>query len=169
MEPLDLATPVIHPSAFVAPGTHVFGEVEIGENAVVMFGTVIRAEFDAITVGARTNIQDNSVLHADAGAPCILGDDVTVGHAAVLHGTTIGSHCLIGIGSRALNRSVVGEGAWLAAGSLLPEGKEIPAWTLAMGSPAKPVRDLTENEITRQRDGVGHYQQFAATYRRLFA
>lgn len=167
MEPLDLRTPRIHPTAFVAPGTHLYGDIEIDADAVVMFGTVIRAELDTIRIGARSNIQDNSVMHADEGIPCTVGADSTVGHAVVLHGTSVGDHCLIGIGSRLLNGSVVGEGAWLAAGSLLTEGKEIPPWTLAMGAPAKPVRDLTADEIQRQREGVGNYQQFAATYRRI--
>lgn len=130
-----------------------------------MFGTVIRAEFDRITIGPRTNIQDLSVLHADEGVPCTIGRETTVGHSAVIHGATIGDHCLIGIGARVLNETVVGEGAWLAAGSVLPEGKRVPAWTLAMGTPAKPVRDLTAEEIAGQREGVEHYQQFAAAYR----
>lgn len=161
----SLSVPRIDPSAFIAPGTHIYGAVDIGPDAVVMFGTVIRAELDTITVGARTNIQDNSVLHADEGVPCVVGADVTVGHAAVLHGTAIGDHCLIGIGARALNGSRMGEGAWLAAGAVLTEGSEVPPWTLAMGIPAKPVRELTGDEIERQREGVGHYQDFAQLYR----
>jgi carbonic anhydrase/acetyltransferase-like protein (isoleucine patch superfamily) len=169
MEPLELNTPSIADSAFIAPGTHIYGDVHIGEAAVIMFGTVIRAEVDRIRIGDRTNIQDNSVLHCDEGIPCTVGSDVTVGHMAMLHGTTVGDHCLIGIGSTALNGSVIGEGAWLAAGSLLPEGKEIPAWTIAMGTPAKPVRELTDDEIERQRSGVANYLRFGTAYRRLIA
>ena len=169
MEPTELKTPFIAHSAFIAPGTHIHGDVHIGDEAVIMFGTVIRAELDQILVGARTNIQDNSVLHCDEGIPCTIGSEVTVGHMAMLHGTTVGDHCLIGIGSKALNGSVIGEGAWLAAGSLLPEGKEIPPWTIAMGTPAKPVRELTEDEIERQRSGVANYLRFGAAYRHRFA
>lgn len=169
VEPIDLPQPTIELSAFIAAGTHIYGDVTIGADSVIMFGVVIRAEFDSIRIGERTNIQDNSVLHCDAEIPCVVGNDVTVGHAAVLHGTVVGDFCLIGIGARALNRSVLGEGAWLAAGSVLPEGKEVPAWTLAMGIPAKPIRELTEDEILRQAEGVITYQRLAATYKALEA
>jgi len=162
----QLDTPSIHPSAYIAPGTHIHGRVEIADEAVVMFGVVIRAELDLIRIGRRTNIQDNSVLHADEGVPCLIGEEVTVGHAAVLHGARIGDRCLIGIGAMVLNGATLGEGAWIAAGSVLPEGKSIPPWTLAMGTPAKPVRELTEEEIERQLDGVLHYLDFAQRYRR---
>ena len=162
---MQLATPRIEPSAFVAPSAQIHGDVSIGAGAVIMFGVVIRAEFDSIAIGSETNIQDNSVLHSDVEIPCLVGNRVTVGHAAVVHGATVGDHCLIGIGARVLNGSVVGEGAWIAAGSLLPEGKEIPPWTLAIGTPAKPIRDLTEAEITRQRTGVDDYLEIAKAYR----
>jgi len=165
---MTLGDPRIDPSAFCAPGAFVFGDVTIGELAVVMFGVVIRAEDDRIEIGSRTNIQDNSVLHCDEDIPCIVGSETTIGHMAVVHGATIGDHCLVGIGARALNNSVLGEGAWLAAGSLLPEGREIPPWTLAMGVPAKPIRDLTEDEIARQRDGVATYLEYAEAYRDYF-
>lgn len=168
MEPIELATPSIDPSAFCAPGAHVYGDVTIGPDAVVMFGTVIRAELDRIVIGARTNIQDNSVLHCDEGIPCLIGSDATVGHAAVVHGATVGDHCLIGIGARVLNGATIGDGAWVAAGGLVTEGTEIPPWTLALGVPAKPVRELTEDEILRQRNGVAEYLRFAATYRAAF-
>lgn len=168
MEPLEIGTPAIDASAFVAPGTHIHGAVTIGPHAVIMFGTVIRAELDRIEIGAYTNIQDNSVLHADEDIPCIVGSNVTVGHAAVVHGAIVGDHCLVGIGARALNNSELGEGAWLASGALLAEGRSIPPWTLAVGIPAKPVRELTEAEIVRQRSGIQDYQRMAATYKELF-
>jgi carbonic anhydrase/acetyltransferase-like protein (isoleucine patch superfamily) len=169
VKPLEMGTPAIDPSAFVAPNVYVYGDVHVGAHAVLMFGTVIRAELDRVVVGAYSNIQDNSVLHTDEGIPCLIGERVTVGHAAVVHGARIGDHCLVGVGARALNDSVLGEGSWLAAGAVLPEGRSIPPWTLAVGIPAKPVRDLTEEEIARQRNGVLEYQRFAATYRRLLA
>lgn len=165
MEPLLLPEPVIDPTAFVADSAQLHGHVTVGPDAVILFGVVIRAEFDVIRIGSRTNIQDNSVLHCDEDIPCLIGDDVTVGHAAVVHGATVGDHCLVGIGARVLNSSVMGEGSWLAAGSVLPEGKTIPSWTLAMGVPAKPVRALTESEIERQVHGVATYQRLAAAYR----
>lgn len=162
----QLGTSGIHPSAFVAPTAEIHGRVAIGPQAVVMFGVVIRAELDVVLVGARTNVQDNAVLHCDLGIPCVIGEDVTIGHSAVVHGATVHDHSLIGIGALVLNRAEVGEGAWLAAGSVLPEGKSIPAWTLAMGTPARPVRDLSEADVERQRSGVADYLRFAELYRR---
>lgn len=129
-----------------------------------MFGVVIRAELDLVDVGRQSNLQDNVVVHADRGLPCMIGTRVTVGHSAVVHGTVVGDHCLIGIGALALNGSQMGEGAWLGAGSVLTEGKTIPAWTLAIGTPARPIRELTEEEIKRQDDGVDTYLRFAKLY-----
>ena len=160
--------PVIHPDAVIAPGAQIHGQVEIGAETFVLFGVVIRAELAGVVIGAETNIQDNAVLHDDEDAPCRVGDRVTIGHAAVVHAATIGDGCLIGIGAKALSNSVVGHGAWLAAGSVLAEGKEIPPWTLGMGIPAKPVRDLTESEVRRANEGVDHYIELADVYRQIF-
>jgi carbonic anhydrase/acetyltransferase-like protein (isoleucine patch superfamily) len=167
MEPLILPEPVIHPSAYVAPTARVYGAVEVGAFAVVMFGAVLRAELDRIVIGEETNLQDNVIVHSDLGIPATLGRRVTVGHAAVVHGAIIGDHCLVGIGALALNGSLLGEGAWLAAGSVLTEGSSIPPWTLAVGTPAKPLRELRPNEIERQDHGVEVYLRFGATYREL--
>ena len=124
---------------------------------------------DRITIGAETNVQDNVVIHCDEDIPCTLGDRVTVGHAAVVHGADVGDRTLIGIGAKLLNRSVVGEGAWVAAGSVVAEGKDVPPWTLAMGIPARPVRDLTADEVEHADEGVEHYLQLAAVYREIFS
>ena len=166
MEPLILPEPVVHPSAYVAPTARVFGLVEIKALAVVMFGTVLRAELDRIEIGEETNLQDNVVVHTDVGIPTTIGRRVTVGHAAVVHGATIGDHCLVGIGALALNGSELGEGAWLAAGSVLTEGSSIPPWTLAVGTPAKPLRELRPDEIERQDHGVQAYLQLGERYRK---
>jgi carbonic anhydrase/acetyltransferase-like protein (isoleucine patch superfamily) len=166
---MDLAAPTIDPSAFIAPGAHVHGRVKIGPMVVVMFGVSARAELDRVSVGAETNVQDNSVLHCDAGYPCIVGRRVTIGHSAVVHGAVVGDHSLIGIGARALNGSNVGEGAWLAAGALLPEGHSVPPWTIAVGIPAKPLRELTEDERRRASEGVDHYVELGRAYARLLA
>ncbi len=163
--PLPLPEPKIDPRALVAPGAHIYGDVTLDSGVFVLFGVVIRAELDRVEVGAQTNIQDNSVLHCDEDVPCVLGRRVTVGHAAVVHGALVGDSCLIGIGAKLLNRSRLGEGAWLASGSVLAEGKEIPPWTLGMGIPAKPVRELTAAEIERQNEGVDHYQELMERYR----
>ncbi|MCP4968192.1 MAG: gamma carbonic anhydrase family protein [bacterium] len=167
MSELQLSDPQIHPSAFVADTARLYGRITVARLAVVMFGTVIRAELDDVMIGEQSNIQDNCVIHVDKGFPTLIGSRVTVGHAAVVHGATVGDNCLVGIGSRALNGSTMGEGSWLAAGSILTEGKGIPPWTLAMGIPAKPVRELTEAEIAGQSEGVEHYLAFGTLYARL--
>lgn len=152
----------------VAPDAKVFGDVTVGGNTFILFGVVLRAELDRVIIGSESNIQDNTVVHCDEGIPCLIGDRVTVGHAAVVHGATVEDQALIGIGARALNRSTVGEGAILAAGSVLAEGKEIPPWTLGMGIPAKPMRDLTEAEIAKTAEGVDHYVELSVLYREIF-
>jgi carbonic anhydrase/acetyltransferase-like protein (isoleucine patch superfamily) len=167
MEHLSLPEPRIDPTAFVAATARIFGSVEIRAGAVVMFGAVLRAELDLIVLGEESNLQDNVVVHTDLGVPTLIGRRVTVGHAAVVHGATIGDHALIGIGAMALNGSTVGEGAWLAAGSLLPEGKSIPPWTLAVGTPARPMRELTEAEVARQDAGVTGYLLLGEVYGRM--
>ncbi len=167
MSEISIGTPTIDPTAFVAPTAVLYGNITIAERAVIMFGTVIRAELDSVYVGPDSNIQDNSVLHVDEGVPVRIGERVTVGHAAVVHGATVGSNCLVGIGARLLNGATMSEGSWLAAGSILTEGKTVPPWTLAMGVPAKPIRELTEAEIARQREGVDIYVAFGAAYSAL--
>lgn len=162
-----IMNPKIDPTAFVAPDARLYGDITVEGRAVIMFGTVIRAELDQVRVGAETNIQDNCVLHVDTGFPCRLGRRVTVGHAAVVHGAAVGDNCLVGIGARLLNGSSLGDGAWLAAGSVLTEGRAIPAGMLAMGSPAKPVRELSDAERAAQSEGVDTYLDFGARYARL--
>lgn len=160
----ELPASEIHPTAFVAASATVRGAVTIREAAVVFFGAVLRAEHDFIEVGPRTNIQDNAVVHCDAGYPAVIGSATTVGHSAVVHGATIGDGCLVGIGALALNGSRLGDGAWLAAGSVLAEGHEIPPYTLAVGTPARPRRELEDEEVARQRSGVETYLELARMY-----
>lgn len=169
MRPPHIPEPKIHPTALIAPGAQIHGDVTIDSDVFVLFGAVIRAELDRVEIGAETNVQDNSVFHCDEGAPCLVGERVTIGHSAVVHGALVGDRALIGIGAKALDRSRVGEGAWLAAGSLLPEEKVIPPWTLAMGVPAKPVRDLSEEEVARADEGVDHYLELLASYREILS
>jgi carbonic anhydrase/acetyltransferase-like protein (isoleucine patch superfamily) len=155
----------IDETAVVVAGAIVRGRVTVGPRALILFGTVIRAEYDVIEIGAETNVQDNSVLHCDDGLPCLVGDRVTIGHSAVVHGARVGDRALVGIGAIMLNGSSLGEGAWLGSGSLLTPGREIPPWTLGIGSPARPIRDLTEDEIARADDGVNHYLDLLDRYR----
>jgi carbonic anhydrase/acetyltransferase-like protein (isoleucine patch superfamily) len=163
----DISNPTIDPTAFIAPDARLYGDITVAARAVVMFGAVIRAELDRVHIGEETNVQDNCVIHVDAGYPCRLGNRVTVGHAAVIHGAAVADHCLVGIGARLLNGSSLGEGAWIAAGSVLPEGRAIPPGMLAVGTPARPVRELTEAERAAQSDGVDTYLELGARYTRL--
>ncbi|HEY4607126.1 MAG TPA: gamma carbonic anhydrase family protein [Acidimicrobiia bacterium] len=163
-----LPEPRIDPTALIAPGAYIHGDVNIAARVFILFGVVIRAELDRIEIGAESNVQDNSVIHCDEDVPCRIGHRVTVGHAAVVHGAEVGDRCLVGIGATLLNGSKLGEGSWLASGSVLTEGKEIPPWTLAVGTPAKPIRELTEDEVKRADDGVDHYLVLMEEYARVF-
>ncbi|AKK02049.1 gamma carbonic anhydrase family protein [Corynebacterium epidermidicanis] len=147
--------PKIHPTAFVAPNAVIIGDVEIGPDASIWYNVVIRADVNKITIGARTNIQDGSVLHVDADAPCTLGDDVTVGHMALVHGAMVGNGTLVGMKSALLSRSVIGEGSLIAAGAIVLEGQTIPERTLAAGIPAKVKRD-------NEREFISHAAKYVA-------
>jgi carbonic anhydrase/acetyltransferase-like protein (isoleucine patch superfamily) len=149
--------PKIAASAYVDPGAHVIGDVEIGERASIWPTVVLRGDIEPIRVGAETNIQDGAIVHTDKGFPAIIGDRVSVGHAAVLHGCTVGEDSLIGIGACVLTGAKIGRGAVVAAGALVPEGMEVEPDVLVMGTPAKPRRPVTPEEKTRFQKGVGHY------------
>ena len=158
-------TPRGHRSAFSAPGAVLIGDVEIGPDSSVFYGCVLRADTAPIRVGARTNIQDNSVLHVDADAPCTLGDDVTVGHMALCHGTTVGNGTLVGMGATVLSRSVIGPGSLIAAGAVVLEDQVIPAKSLAAGVPAKVRRELSDEQSLRFIPHAGKYVNLAAAHR----
>lgn len=139
--------PRLHPSVFVAEGAHVIGNVEIGEESSVWYNTVLRGDVNTITVGARTNIQDLTMVHVDRGThPTRIGDDVTIGHHVVIHGCTIGNRVLVGIGAIVLNGVVIEDDAFIAAGSLLTPGLRVPSGSMVMGSPGKVRRQLTDAE-----------------------
>jgi len=152
-------------SVWIADNATVVGSVRLGEAASVWFGAVIRGDTEQITLGARSNVQDNAVLHADVGVPLTLGDDVTVGHQAMLHGCTVGDGTLVGIGAVILNRAVIGQECLIAAKALIGEGKVIPDGSLVMGAPGKVVRALTEPERQFLRMAARHYVDNAAHYR----
>ena len=161
---LDGLIPQIADSAWVADSAQVMGHVALGEDASIWFGTVIRGDTSTITIGARTNVQDGSVLHADVGMPLVLGSDVTVGHKVMLHGCTVGDGSLIGIGAVVLNGAKIGKGCLVGAGSLVTEGKEFPDGSMIMGSPAKVVRELTPEQIQGLRMSAKHYIDNAHRY-----
>jgi carbonic anhydrase/acetyltransferase-like protein (isoleucine patch superfamily) len=143
----------------------VIGDVILGDEASIWWNAVVRGDNDTITIGAGTNIQDGSVLHADEGVPLMLGDRVTVGHLVMLHGCTIGEESLIGIKSVILNRAVVGRHCIIGANSLIPEGKVIPDRSLVMGSPGKVVRQLSDEEVAKLRLAAQGYVDNARRYR----
>lgn len=161
--------PRIHPSAWIAPTAVIIGDVEIGPDSSVFYGCVLRGDVNAIRIGARTNIQDNSVLHVDGDAPCILGDDVTVGHMALVHGTTVGDGTLVGMKSALLSRSVIGSGALIAAGAVVLEGFEVPDRTLAAGVPAKIRRELEPEQYEGFIPHAGRYVDLSRRHAALDA
>jgi carbonic anhydrase/acetyltransferase-like protein (isoleucine patch superfamily) len=134
---------------WVAPNAVLIGKVKLEEDASVWFGAVLRGDNELITVGARSNVQDGSVLHTDPGFPLTIGEDCTIGHMVMLHGCTIGRGSLIGIGSIIMNGAKIGEECVIGAGALIPEGKEIPPRSMVMGSPGKVVRQLSDEEVQR--------------------
>lgn len=159
--PFNGVAPKIDPSAWIAPTAVVIGDVEIGPDSSVFYGCVLRADVGAIRVGARTNIQDGSVLHCESDSPAVLGDDVTLGHQALVHGATIGNGTLIGMKAAVLSRAVVGEGALVAGGAVVLEGAEIPAKSLAAGVPAKVRRELSDDESLAFIPHAAHYVELA--------
>ena len=163
---LDGRTPSIAESAWVADSAQVMGDVTLGEGASVWFGAIARGDSDRIVVGAGSNIQDGSVLHADDGLPLVVGERVTVGHQVMLHGCTIGDESLIGIGAIVLNGAKIGKHCLVGAGSLVTEGKEFPDGSMIIGSPAKAVRQLTPEQIDGLRKSAQHYMDNAQWYRK---
>ena len=162
---LDGRTPDIAESAWVADSAQVMGDVTLGEGASVWFGAIARGDSDRIVVGAGSNIQDGSVLHADEGLPLVVGERVTVGHQVMLHGCTIGDESLIGIGAIVLNGVKIGRNCLVGAGSLVTEGKEFPDGSMIIGSPAKVVRQLTLEQMEGLRKSAQHYMDNARQYR----
>lgn len=152
---------MIHPSAFIAASATIIGEVTLGEESSVFYGAVLRGDRDAITLGARSNLQDNVVVHCDAGAPVVIGRGVSVGHGAVIHGCTIEDGCLIGMSATVLNRAVVGRESLVAAGSVVLEDTVIPPRSLVAGIPAKVKRQLTDDEVEGLRQNAHGYVQLS--------
>ena len=157
-------TPRIPASAFVAASADVIGDVELGENASVWFQSVLRGDIEPIRIGANSNIQDGTIVHTMMTWPVVVGESVTVGHRAVLHGCTIESHCLIGMGAILLNDVRVGEGSIVAAGALVPEGTVIPPGTLYAGVPARLKRQLSDAERGFIDLHAIHYLQYKESY-----
>lgn len=157
--------PALDNTVWIAPNATVIGAAHFGPGSSVWWGTVVRADDERIDIGARTNIQDNSVLHADPGVPLVLGDDVSIGHMAMLHGCTVGQGSLIGIKAVILNKAVIGKECLIGANTLIPEGKVIPDRSLVVGSPGRIVRTLTDAEVARLYAIAQHYVDSSELYR----
>lgn len=155
---------VRHPSAFVAKSADLIGSVVLEEHASIWFQVVVRADNDVITVGRDTNVQDGSVLHTDGGIQLKLGQGVTVGHQVMLHGCEVGNYSLIGMKAVVLNRAKIGNYCLIGANALITEGKVVPDGTVWMGSPAKQVRLLSDNERAVLEASAAHYRDNAARY-----
>lgn len=151
---------------FVAENASVIGNVELGEDTSIWFGAVLRGDNELIRVGRGSNVQDLSVLHTDKGFPLSIGETSTIGHRAILHGCTIGNHSLVGMGAIVLNGARIGDHCLVGAGALITEGREFPDKSLIIGSPAKVVRSLSEDEIARLRLAADHYRTNARRFSR---
>ncbi len=156
--------PQIDKCAWVAKTADVIGSVIIAEDASVWFGAALRGDMNEIRVGARSNIQDNAVLHVDAHNPCILGEDVTVGHGAIVHGATIGSRVLVGMGAIVLDGAIVEDDVIIGAGALVPPGKRIPSGSLVIGSPGRVARQLDEREVAHLLRSSQTYVELSREY-----
>ena len=159
--PFQGRTPRIHRSAWIAPNATIIGDVTIGPDSSVFYGSVLRGDVGSIRLGARVNIQDNCVIHVESTEPCVLKDDVTVGHMAMLHGTRVGAGTLVGMKATLLSGSTVGPGSLIAAGAVVLEGQDIPAGTLAAGVPAKVRRELSPEESAAFIPHAARYVEIA--------
>ena len=162
-----MKTPDIHPSAFVAPGAVVRGEVHLAENSSVFYNAVLRGDRAPISIGEGTNIQDNCVIHVEYDLPVTLGKNVTVGHGAILHGCTVGDETLIGMGAIVLNGAQIGKSCLIGAGALVTQNAVIPDGCMAVGSPARVKRPLTPEEMDGLRQSAAAYRQEAPACKAL--
>ena len=158
--------PRVPESAYIDPGARVMGAVTLGEEVVVLFGAVIRGDDDTVTIGDRSVVLENTLIEAPKGRPVVIGREVLVSHGAIIHGARIGDGALIGIGAIVLDGAEIGEQAIVAAGAVVTPGKKIPPRTLALGVPAKPVRELTPEEIQRIREELEAVHSKKHLYRR---
>lgn len=158
--------PEVDPSAFVAASAEVDGDVGLGPQVTVWYGAVVRGDIAPIRIGAASNIQDGCILHTDHDCPCTVGERVTVGHGAILHGCWVGDDALIGMRATVLSGARIGPGAIVAAGSLVPEGQVVEPGMVVMGVPARPVRPVRPAERQRAAAGVRHYVELGAVHAR---
>ncbi|MEX0773459.1 MAG: gamma carbonic anhydrase family protein [Balneolales bacterium] len=157
--------PLFNESNFIAPSADIIGDVKLGEETSVWFNVTVRGDVNRIRIGARSNVQDNTCIHVtNQTGPTIIGDEVTIGHSAMIHGCTIQDRVLIGIQAVILDKAVIEPNCIIAAGSLVPPGKTMPSGYMCMGSPAKPVRKLTQEELASLSDYSDNYVKYSRAY-----
>ncbi len=166
---LENRLPQVHDTCFVAPSADVIGHVIMAAHASIWFNAVARGDNEPITIGERSNVQDNAVLHTDPGMPLVIGDRVTVGHSVMLHGCRIGNGCLVGVGSIILNNAGIGESCLVGANTLITEGKEFPPRSMIVGSPGRVIRELDDREVSEIAGIADIYVEKIARYRDLEA
>lgn len=165
--PYNNIHPNVHDSVFIAPGSYIIGDTTVGANSTIWFGAVLRGDENSITIGEKTSIQDNVTIHQSADTPVIVGDEVTVGHNAVIHGCKIGNRCIIGMGSTIMDNVEIGEECIIGANTLIPPGKKIPPRSLVMGSPGKVVKEITEKHEDLIQLSIDTYVQKGIEYMNL--
>ena len=156
---------LVDPTAYIARGAIVLGDVTIGVESSIWFNAVVRGDSEAIRIGSQTNVQDLCVLHADPGFPCVLGDRVTVGHAAIVHGATVEDDCMIGMRAVVMNGARIGKGSLIAVGAVVTEGTEVPPGSVVMGVPGKIRREVTDADRERMAHAALHYVEQAKRFR----
>lgn len=155
---------LVHPSVYIAPGAIVVGDVTIGAHSSVWFQSVLRGDTAPIIIGERTNVQDGCILHADPGFPCTLGNGVTLGHGAIVHGATVEDDVLIGMRAVVMNGARIGRGSLVAVGAVVLEGTIVPPGSVVMGTPAKIRREVNAEDLERIRHAAEHYVENAQRY-----
>ena len=166
IKPFKKKFPIIPDSCYLSESVDIIGDVTLEEEVNIWFGTVIRADMNYIKIGKRTNIQDNCTVHVTTDiAPTIIGNGVTIGHNAVIHGCKIEDNCLIGMGSIIMDKAIIGEGSFIGAGAVIPPKMEIPSRSLVVGLPAKIIRPVNDTEYAEILDRAQHYIDFASEYK----
>lgn len=164
LEELLAKSPQKGKGVFIARNATIIGDVKLGDQSSVWFGAVIRGDADRISIGSRSNIQDNAVIHADPGDPCVIGEDCVIGHSAIVHGASLAHHVLVGMHATVLNGAEVGEYSIIGANALVPAGMRIPPYSLVMGVPAKIIKSLDSSVNKRIQNNVDEYVKRAAAY-----
>ncbi len=157
--------PDIATDTFIAENASIIGDVSIGKGSSVWFGAVLRGDLAGIRIGERSNVQDNAVIHVDTNTPTIIGNDVTIGHNAVVHACKIGNSCLIGMGAVVLSNAIIGDESVVGAGAVVTENKKFPPRSLIIGAPAKVIRTLTDEDVKKVRENAAHYVELSKAHK----